>query len=68
MTKRLHQIPLVTGHTNTFYSLITRFFDSGDHIFATRDETEYKLHKALEVGDVISAFGQFKDHTTSKFR
>ena len=52
----------------TEYFLLTRIFYSGGHIFAAKGKTDYELHKALAVGDVISAFGQFKDHTTSKFR
>jgi len=40
---------------------------NSEFTFAIKGETEYELHKALEVGDVLSAFGQFKDHTTSKF-
>ena len=72
MTKRLHQISLLSAHKSHKYVLLTShtFFYSGDRefTFAIKGETEYNLNKDLEVGDELSVFGHFKDHTTSKFR
>jgi len=41
--------------------------DEGGHIFPAAVNTDYNLHKALEVGDVISAWFMYNDASTSKF-
>ena len=38
------------------------------HIFEAEKNVEYVLNKPLEVGDVIRAWGVYRDHSTSKFR
>ena len=41
---------------------------SESHIFDAEKGVEYKLNKQLEAGDVIKAWGVYKDDSTSKFR
>ena len=48
------------------YSVNYGFSDG--HTFNAQKNVEYELKKQLQVGDVIKAWGVYKDHTTSKFR
>ena len=41
---------------------------AGGHIFNVQKNVDYELNKPLEVGDIVRAWGVYKDHTTSKFR
>ena len=50
------------------FFVTTSRFTSGGHIFVAEVDTDYELHKTLEVGDIITAFGIYKDSTTSKFK
>ncbi|KAL5249183.1 hypothetical protein ACHWQZ_G018138 [Mnemiopsis leidyi] len=55
------------GYTITFLGLFGLLFASEGHVFNAQTNVEYGLNKELTPGDVIKAWGVYKDDSTSKF-
>ena len=54
---------MIRSNNNLYKNLLP-----AGHIFDAEKNVEYALNKPLEVGDVIRAWGVYRDHSTSKFR
>ena len=48
--------------------MIVKFRLTGDQIFDAQKDVHYELNKPLEDGDIVRAWGVYKDYTTSTFR